>query len=586
MDTSNSNTNSNNTSQEQLSTRAQKLLEFAKKYKSSDPAKSLSFLQKLLKFEPNLSEHPLIKNFWIEMEVKKKEETNTEIQELEKARQENKETKGSLKSQFEQMPSIRVDLETPNYKTSKSRNWKSEWASKKTIQEFGYGFSEDGFLLQLDTGKPFEWKSQEHYDFLGDAVIAHLQTVLKKNYGLKEIILNQENESDSSKHVNVFMTPYALETTDTLLVLIQGMGAVRPPMWALSLCINSKIENGKFVGGLRAGTMFEYQEKAAELGWEYIILNPNQNYSRNSKCEAIENHKNPIEHTLTSYDNLISKSKAKQIVIVAHSYGGTAVVEGLLRQRSSILNKLKCIVFTDSNHQQIHIEGLSDEAKGFLQQYAQNYVRSEKPLGTPLGGKAGVNILSAGTTDHIWTSHKAYTHAFEYMTLCLQMNGTPEDRFNAASSLKKEGNDAFLKADYQTAQLKYARSILITTQTQFDISLEFERNALLLACHSNLSACTLQMGDNSTTVKHATNAVDLKDKVDEKQKGLIVKSYFRRAQAYFNQSDFELANEDIKEGLLLDPTNAALISLGKKIDIASQKKRIAQKKAFAEMFSK
>lgn len=65
--------------------------------------------------------------------------------------------------------------------------------------------------------------------------------------------------------VNVFMTKDAL-TSEKLLLLIQGSGAVRPGQWARALCINDTLDNG---------AIFKYLEKAKERGYGVIVFNPN-----------------------------------------------------------------------------------------------------------------------------------------------------------------------------------------------------------------------------------------------------------------------------------------------------------------------
>ena len=65
---------------------------------------------------------------------------------------------------------------------------------------------------------------------------------------------------------NIFMSPQDLETTGTLLVVIQGSGAVRPGQWARALCINESLEKG---------TIFPYIQMAYQRSYQVLVLNPN-----------------------------------------------------------------------------------------------------------------------------------------------------------------------------------------------------------------------------------------------------------------------------------------------------------------------
>eukprot|EP01027_Heterolobosea_sp_BB2_P007233 GEZU01010773.1.p2 GENE.GEZU01010773.1~~GEZU01010773.1.p2 ORF type:complete len:165 (-),score=41.14 GEZU01010773.1:52-546(-) len=126
------------------------------------------------------------------------------------------------------------------------------------------------------------------------------------------------------------MTPDALSNPDNLLIIIQGAGAVRAGQWARALCINDS---------LRTGSILPYLEEAiTKRGYGVVVLNPNQNYvevpsnkthgrgGKSKKLAAkkayIRGSESPEEHALYCWDHIIKKAKARNIAIVAHSYGG------------------------------------------------------------------------------------------------------------------------------------------------------------------------------------------------------------------------------------------------------------------------
>lgn len=144
---------------------------------------------------------------------------------------------------------------------------------------------------------PFIWLGQRHYDGVGDAVTCELYDIMQLKYGLSRVQVplpedapadaaaasaspsrsRRDGGVDVGASVPIFVSPN-FERCDTAFVIIQGSGAVRPGMWARSLCIN---------GTLQEGSIFPYLDdisaRAAAarsaLGKEYgvIILNPNEN---------------------------------------------------------------------------------------------------------------------------------------------------------------------------------------------------------------------------------------------------------------------------------------------------------------------
>lgn len=77
--------------------------------------------------------------------------------------------------------------------------------------------------------------------------------------------------------------------------------------------------------------MFPFIERAQKRGFEILILNPSFNFTIHN--EPIPNHESPLDHALYVYDHFIAKSKAKNIVIVGHSFAGVTVLSGFLLQR-------------------------------------------------------------------------------------------------------------------------------------------------------------------------------------------------------------------------------------------------------------
>jgi hypothetical protein len=163
---------------------------------------------------------------------------------------------------------------------------------------------------------------------------------------------------------NVFKTLDA-DTCDGLLLLVQGSGAVRAGMWARAVCINDSLE---------MGSVLPYLVRARRNNMGVVVFNPNLNsvdvpprtYTqadfestavrrRDSTPQRIVGSESPsevsttcmctrdcacvgaVQHTLTVWDTIVAHTKAREIVIVAHSAGGYCTME-LLRHVRRVLH--------------------------------------------------------------------------------------------------------------------------------------------------------------------------------------------------------------------------------------------------------
>ena len=70
--------------------------------------------------------------------------------------------------------------------------------------------------------------------------------------------------------------------------------------------------------------MFPFIRRAQAEGYGLVLFNGNDNEVNHT---AIRNSSNPVEHGLYVWDSVISKCVAKDIVIIAHSFGGVVTSE-------------------------------------------------------------------------------------------------------------------------------------------------------------------------------------------------------------------------------------------------------------------
>jgi len=290
------------------------------------------------------------------------------------------------------------------------------------IEDFNYEYV-NGKLQNKDTGNPFHWVNQAHYDALGDTIVKHIQNLMVTDYNLEEVYLPLDADYSGPKN-NIFMSKDVL-TCSRLMLLIQGAGAVRAGQWARALCIN---EN------LSIGTIFPYLEKCKEHSFGVIVFNPNLNdvpvkeeeikrrsfltmekvFKPRVETVKITGSENYRRHGEYIWDNFVRKSSASVIAIVAHSRGGDNTVQ-LVGSRTEEFNRLVAgIAFTDSVHSLCSRD--EDFVINFVKTRACNWVTSNSPLGQIVGEpKYDCVRVSAGHNQHEYTSGAAIEGVFKFL---------------------------------------------------------------------------------------------------------------------------------------------------------------------------
>eukprot|EP01122_Echinamoeba_exundans_P011601 TRINITY_DN466_c0_g1_i1.p1 TRINITY_DN466_c0_g1~~TRINITY_DN466_c0_g1_i1.p1 ORF type:complete len:351 (+),score=79.49 TRINITY_DN466_c0_g1_i1:678-1730(+) len=200
-------------------------------------------------------------------------------------------------------------------------------------------------------------------------------------------------------------------TADKLMLIVQGSGSVRAGQWARSLCINQTLYHG---------TTLPYMHRARERGYAMIINNPNVNYyvDDKGKMQKIPHSDSPEAQLVYLWRKVVSKCAAKDIVIVAHSYGGVATMH-LVADPSTevdVRDRVRAIAFTDSVHSRMWgFVKMSKKAKRFWGDIARNWTKSDEPLDTDFGIHGGVPTYSAGHEKHEHTSYACMKSVFRFL---------------------------------------------------------------------------------------------------------------------------------------------------------------------------
>jgi FK506-binding protein 4/5 len=122
------------------------------------------------------------------------------------------------------------------------------------------------------------------------------------------------------------------------------------------------------------------------------------------------------------------------------------------------------------------------------------------------------------------------------------------EKIEAAGKKKEEGNALFKVGKYFRASKKYEKAAkYIEYDTSFSEEEKKQSKPLKITCNLNNAACKLKLKDYTQAEKLCTKVLEIESQ--------NVKALYRRAQAYIQTADLELAEIDIKKALEIDPNN-------------------------------
>ncbi|KAB1225581.1 Peptidyl-prolyl cis-trans isomerase FKBP62 [Morella rubra] len=123
-----------------------------------------------------------------------------------------------------------------------------------------------------------------------------------------------------------------------------------------------------------------------------------------------------------------------------------------------------------------------------------------------------------------------------------------EEKIEAAAKKKEEGNVLFKAGKYAKASKRYEKAVkYIEYDTSFGEEEKKQAKAAKVACNLNNAACKLKLKEYKQAEKLCTKVLELESR--------NVKALYRRAQAYIQLADLDLAEFDIKKALEIDPDN-------------------------------
>ncbi|XP_011024591.1 PREDICTED: peptidyl-prolyl cis-trans isomerase FKBP62-like isoform X2 [Populus euphratica] len=154
-----------------------------------------------------------------------------------------------------------------------------------------------------------------------------------------------------------------------------------------------------------------------------------------------------------------------------------------------------------------------------------------------------------------------------------------DEKIEAAGKKKEEGNLLFKAGKYAKASKRYEKAVkYIEYDSSFSEEEKKQAKALKVACNLNNAACKLKLKDYKQAEKLCTKVLELESR--------NVKALYRRAQAYIQLADLDLAEFDIKKALEIDPDNRDVKLEHKALKEKMKEYNKKEAKFYGNMFAK
>ncbi|XP_039830772.1 peptidyl-prolyl cis-trans isomerase FKBP62-like isoform X2 [Panicum virgatum] len=153
------------------------------------------------------------------------------------------------------------------------------------------------------------------------------------------------------------------------------------------------------------------------------------------------------------------------------------------------------------------------------------------------------------------------------------------EKLEAAEKSKVAGNDLFKIGKFQRAAKKYSKALsYINEDGHVEDEVEKLVKTVRISCWLNHAVCCLKLKDFAQAISLCSMVLEIES--------CNVKALYRRAQAYIELYDLELAKTDLRKALELDPNNKEVKLLQanlKKLQVESDKRDV---ELYANMFDR
>lgn len=250
----------------------------------------------------------------------------------------------------------------------------------ESLEELDYYFDDSGTLRHCSTNQAVveimrDERRAEEIDEIVKAAIFHIQMEMLAELEFKQARVPLDPRPDEPKEAraSLFLTADWRSNND-LLVVINGGRGVQPGIWSRDLLIQE---------GLELGSMLPVFRRAKSSGIAVAVLNPfTNNVMVGNQLHQIRGNSSPDEHTLYAWDNIISRAQAKNVYVLAYSFGAKNVVTLLQKREAQVVQRVNAIVFAEGAYR-LDPSSTSPLVGNFLKQRAINFKGDAQ---VPVGG--------------------------------------------------------------------------------------------------------------------------------------------------------------------------------------------------------
>ncbi|TDH70460.1 hypothetical protein CCR75_001562 [Bremia lactucae] len=240
----------------------------------------------------------------------------------------------------------------------------------ESLEELDYYFDEAGTLRHCRTNQAvYEFMSDERraceLDEIVKAAIFHIQIEMLAELAFKQARVPLDLRPDEPKEArsSIFLTS-DWRVTDNLLVVVNGGRGAQPGIWSRDLLIQEGIELGSMLPVLRS---------AAAKRFGVAVINPStNNVTIGNDTYSIRGNSSPDEHMQYVWENIISRAQARNVYILAYSFGAKAVVTLLQKREEEFVKRVNAMVFAEGAYR-IDLSTTSPSIVQFLKQRAINF---------------------------------------------------------------------------------------------------------------------------------------------------------------------------------------------------------------------
>ncbi|KAG6972647.1 hypothetical protein JG687_00001345 [Phytophthora cactorum] len=255
----------------------------------------------------------------------------------------------------------------------------------ESLEELDYYFDDAGTLRHCRTNQAvYELMSDERrageLDDIVKAAIFHIQMEMLAELAFKQArvpldpLPNEPKEARSS----IFLTS-DWRTNSNLLVVVNGGRGAQPGIWSRDLLIQE---------GLELGSMLPVMRRATACNFGVAVVNPStNNVTIGNDTFPIRGSSSPDEHMLYVWDNIISRAQARNVYVLAYSFGAKSVVTLIQKREEQVVKRVNALVFAEGAYR-IDPSTTSPAVAQFLKQRAINFK-----------GDAQISVASGPSTD-------------------------------------------------------------------------------------------------------------------------------------------------------------------------------------------